>query len=477
MLGKGFWFETKNGNRYYYDDLTGYVSPETKSCGKKRAGSAGMFAVTSCAVTDTWHKEQPSVEGSCVNLIEQYLKTEGYKQLVLIITEDCNLRCRYCVYSGNYAYERVHRQLSMTWDVAREAIEWYIRKCLEVKAANPRKIPAVSFYGGEPLMHSSMIRRIITHARKLYSGEIVFNLTTNGTMLTENIVDFLVNNGIALTVTLNGPQSEHDRLRVFPDGSGTFHVVLKNLLMVREKYPKYYMEKCNLIVDYDWGTDLGAVAGFFEEQTGILKVGRVGMISPSFTKWYEQYSSDKKRAFVVLLEDLKDAYIADILKGKNVSEFLAHLFAEDYENIIDRPYGNVVRSSLLPYTGACVPGEKIAVDPTGGLHCCEKMNYYFPIGNIALGLDLERIIGVVETYRRELYPACVDCSITRLCMICYAVVAGAGKFEKSPQDLCHVLRSGIEEKFAELWSLFEANAKESAFLRVASKRHSDFCVQ
>ena len=65
-------------------------------------------------------------------------------------------------------------------------------------------------------------------------------MTTNATLLTDEIVDFLYENGVSLTISLDGPQNVQDNSRVFAEsGKGTFEVIMGKLDHIKEKYPGY----------------------------------------------------------------------------------------------------------------------------------------------------------------------------------------------------------------------------------------------
>ncbi len=42
------------------------------------------------------------------------------RKLLLEVSEDCNLRCRYCVYSGKFLDRRAHSNRLMSWDMAKK---------------------------------------------------------------------------------------------------------------------------------------------------------------------------------------------------------------------------------------------------------------------------------------------------------------------------------------------------------------------
>ena len=54
-------------------------------------------------------------------------------------------------------------------------------------------------------------------------------LTTNGLLLNDANIKFLAENEIGLAISIDGPQKEHDRLRVKIDGSGSFEQIANNI--------------------------------------------------------------------------------------------------------------------------------------------------------------------------------------------------------------------------------------------------------
>lgn len=61
----------------------------------------------------------------------------------------------------------------------------------------------ISFYGGEPLLEMKLIHEIIAYANKVFKGKnIRYNMTTNATLLNDEIVKFLYENDISITISL-----------------------------------------------------------------------------------------------------------------------------------------------------------------------------------------------------------------------------------------------------------------------------------
>lgn len=92
------------------------------------------------------------------------------------LTDDCNLRCRYCKFGGTYKGIQVHSKRSMSYEVIYEGIS------LIKKYYKNKEILNIAFYGGEPLMEFAKIQYIVKKIRSLYNN-VGFSFTTNGVLL------------------------------------------------------------------------------------------------------------------------------------------------------------------------------------------------------------------------------------------------------------------------------------------------------
>lgn len=128
------------------------------------------------------------IKHAAADQIEDYMKNNVH-QLILQVTQNCNLRCKYCVYSGSYV-NRVHTKKRMSIETAKKAVDFYHKHNSNLENG------LISFYGGEPLLEIKLIREIIDYSNKVFEGKKVkYNMTTNATLLTDEIVDFLYENG------------------------------------------------------------------------------------------------------------------------------------------------------------------------------------------------------------------------------------------------------------------------------------------
>jgi uncharacterized protein len=153
------------------------------------------------------------------------------QRVVLNVTNQCNLACTYCYeYSADKIAQQDGKPKYMTADIAEAAVEMLIQESASREGLH------VTFFGGETLLNFKVMRSTVEYATRRMAEmgkRIDFSLTTNATLLTEEIVDFLSAHRIGVTVSIDGDRELNDRMRVFHDGRGSYEVIapkIKNLL-------------------------------------------------------------------------------------------------------------------------------------------------------------------------------------------------------------------------------------------------------
>lgn len=487
----GFKFKTRNGNEYFYDDNTGMVFYCPEILWEilnlyKNNSKAKIFKTLSGKYLDKnlqnyynffnrWanksnafffiEDKKKSISPSEKEIV-QYLSSNGFRQLILNITDECNLRCKYCIYSGNYSYSRLHNKNKMSFDIAKMAIDYYFTMFKKVWKRNPYRKPSVCFYGGEPLLNFSLIKKIITYVKSKFpelKDILTFNISTNGTLLIEPIFDYLISNDVAIAVSLDGNKYEHDRLRVDKKGKGTFSKVMKNLQKLMNKYPNYKM--LIILSCYDWKTDIFCVKNFFNENLLNVKEGassyllKTSEIASFFTGYYNQYDETDRKTFAEKMGMLEEEYFNRAIKSKKpTKDYLDYLIGLNCNMVLfqQKPFLGA-RLTSLPYTSTCVPGEKLFVRHDGTYHMCEKINHHFPIGNVEQGLNIESIINIIALYNQQISPNCASCPIKRYCPVCYANTATQEGFLKDPPNRCESNIEYCKNRLSYIFSILEEN--------------------
>lgn len=444
MAKRGFYFKT-NKNQYFYDDITGKVHHETNNDSIKI-----LYGNTPYKETNIGEKE-----------IKNYLINMDTLQLTLIVTEDCNLRCKYCIFSGIYNNSRTHTNNYMKINIAKKAISNYLKKACESRRKNLFFTPSIGFFGGEPLLNFSVIKDSIEYAENIYNGRINYTITTNGILLDEEKIDFFVKKDIFLVISLNGNKSENDRLRVYKNNIGTFNCIMKNINIIANKYPEYFNKKVKIAATFDNGTDMFKLKDFFENNNLLKnKLAILSKVESSNTNWYDQYTDEQNNKFNSQIKKLKEDFMYKLYNNKKIDLFSKKLFALPYFNIINRCLNMEIKDMkpiIQPFSGACIPSTKVSVDYNGLLHMCEKINSKIPYGDVFDGINYTNLTSIINKYNNFLGKKCINCPIQRLCQVCYIyLIDSKGEFGFSNKNFCDNLINQQIKLFGEIYSLLES---------------------
>lgn len=389
--------------------------------------------------------------------IQEHLYKHGFQEMTLGVTEACNMRCKYCVYSEMYEFFRNPSSKHMKWKVAKSAIDLYFKYLKEGEPYNPKRRATIGFYGGEPLLNFPLIKKCVKYTKKTKNQNFrpFFTITTNGTLLNDEIIDFIIENKINLIVSIDGSKEEHNRKRILSNGEGSFDIVMKNVkkLMNRD-YPLF------AVMVYDWKTDFLNEQKFFKRKD----VPPLIFVNPvSFEpgcKYYDQFTVGDIKEFKKMLERVKKFWFKE-LKDKKREIRKASVIEIYILMKIMRMFTNAIvlnKPTFLPYTGACVPGVKMFVDCNGNIHTCEKINPYFPIGNVNTGLDFSKIRKIIEKYHEDILDHCKNCPIRNICGLCYTLFGEKGNFKLDPR-ICEDHIKATKEAFKLAYSSMEISPR------------------
>ena len=143
------------------------------------------------------------------------------------VTTACNLRCRYC-YEG-IEKEKLFLDQNKALDIIR-----YIKDNADKRKADKINI---EFHGGEPLLNFPAVRFFINSASEILAEyELSYQLTTNGTVLDDEMLDLLKEKVRHLTVSIDGDKYTHDMFRVDANENGTYDTVIRNSLKLLDAY-------------------------------------------------------------------------------------------------------------------------------------------------------------------------------------------------------------------------------------------------
>ncbi|MBR9838481.1 MAG: quinohemoprotein amine dehydrogenase maturation protein [Rhodobacteraceae bacterium] len=333
---------------------------------------------------------EPEVARSIVPVEEIPLST-----IILNVNTGCNLACTYC-YKEDLAIPSKGEK--MRFETAKASIE------LLLKQASGRDRINVVFFGGEPLSNMPLIREVVAYAepRAAELGKIVdFSLTTNATLLTEEMVDWFNAHRFALTVSMDGPKALHDVNRKTVGGKGTYDVVSQKVRMLLARYTA---RPVGVRVTLTRGvTDVIGIHDHLKYDLGFAEVG----FGPATSGPIAVFNLDQdalKRVF----EDMKAlgrSYVEAACRGENIG------FSNMHQLLTDIAQGT---KKQVP----CGAGlGMLAVDKEGDLHLCHRFvgSDQPTYGNVDRGIDVPKLARFIETAQDRTEFGCKTCRIRSIC--------------------------------------------------------------
>ncbi len=144
--------------------------------------------------------------------------------LVVNVTNQCNLSCTYCYEYGEDKIvdtENGQQPKFMSEETAQAAVDFALRE------SGTSPMAHITFFGGETLMNFPVLKSAVAYARQRATEvgkDIDFSLTTNATLLRPDVIDFLADERIGVTISIDGPQDLQDKFRVFSNGQGSYEM-------------------------------------------------------------------------------------------------------------------------------------------------------------------------------------------------------------------------------------------------------------
>lgn len=363
------------------------------------------------------------------------------KALCLHVAHDCNLRCAYCFAGkGNY---RSGKKL-MPPEVALQAVDFLVNN------SGKKKNIEIDFFGGEPALNFSVVRETVAYGNKVAARagkKLNFTITTNGTLLDADRINYINENMDNVVISLDGRQEVHDAIRQDAAGRGTYGRILGDALrLVRARKNKsYFIRGTFTAKNLDFAQDVLHLADLgFTEISVEPVVGAGGDL---------HLRREHLPEILAEYERLAEAYLQRIQAGKPF---------KFYHFNVDLYHG----PCLYKRIAACGAGtEYLAVTPEGDLYPCHQLvgQDEFCVGNLDTGIQnytLTQKFAAANIFTKE---TCRDCWAQLYCSGgCQANAYYANGDIKKPEALfCEMQRKRIEcAIMIEAWKALK-NEKEA----------------
>jgi uncharacterized protein len=231
--------------------------------------------------------------------------------ITVLLTEKCNLNCSYCYQKTKY--------LTPYKNLIDDVIKFIHENYPDVKSIN--------ITGGEPLLEISYLIDLIN---KLNNSGTNISISTNGVLITDQILEFFNDNKIKLKLSIDGLDYYHDMNRKTLKNEGTFQSIWENVLKI-----KNYYKGIKLICHITLMPKI--LAGF----TNIIKkLIEIGISNISFGIVVEDKWNDNEiKTFETILENISDLIISGILSNCDyIIDPIYSFVINSYKYLLDRNY-------------------------------------------------------------------------------------------------------------------------------------------
>lgn len=314
---------------------------------------------------------------------------------MLNVNTGCNLGCTYCYKEDLATPARGER---MSFATAARSVDLLLRQ------AERRSKVGVVFFGGEPLTNVPLIREVVEYAERRAretSKTVDFSLTTNATLLSADLIDYLDAHRFGISVSIDGPEAVHDRNRRTVGGRGTYDVVARKVRMLLQRYRS---KPIGARVTLTRGTtEVEGIHEHLRDELGFHEVGYAPVTAAEGAGY--GLSAQELIAVHEAFERLGDKYLAAALVGRNTG------FSNLHQLMTDLHEG---RRKSLP-CGAGV--GLLAVDNKGDLNLCHRFtgSDLPTFGNVESGIDTGRLGQFLGRAADRSGTDCSTCRIRNLC--------------------------------------------------------------
>lgn len=361
------------------------------------------------------------------------------RALSLAVAQKCNLGCTYC-YAQEGAFGSAPK--NMPYETAKASIDLLLSETQSDQRIN------LAFLGGEPLINREVLRQATEYAwsKAMVRGQAIgFSITTNGTLVESGDVDFFEQYGFSVTISVDGPASQHDRLRPFKSGRGSYERVLERVrpLLKAKKRMQVSARVTVTPANLELRRTLDELLGIGFESVGFSPM----LASPSARDELDD-------------DGFQKMLTAMIECGEEFERCAAHGRPYAFSNLITA-LREIHRGSCRPYPCGAGAGY-LGVSADGKLAACHRFvgDEVGGMGSVAGGIDSSRKAAWLEQRHIHRQIECRSCWARYLCGGgCYHEVSARGR------PACDYIRGWLHYAMQAYIRLSSAGLFESSVAR------------
>lgn len=329
-------------------------------------------------------------------------RESNVKNITFVVTEDCNLVCKYCYITGKNTKNK------MSFETAKKAVDYILSHQDEF----PEESVIWEFIGGEPFLEIELIDKISDYIKtEMYRlqhrwfNNFRFNFSTNGLLYgTPQVQQYIAKNrhNLSVGISVDGNKLKHDQQRIKPDGTGSFDEIMQNVPLWLEQFPVASTKATFASADLYLLKD--SVIALYE--MGITNI-------PANVVFENDWQEGDDLIFEQQLRDLAD-YIID---NKLWNKFNCTFFAETIGSTLNE------EDRKKNWCGA---GKMLAIDYQGKFYPCIRFVGYslnhregYVVGDVENGYDIDKLRPfAVLNLEKQSSDECLQCQVATGCAWC-----------------------------------------------------------
>ena len=346
------------------------------------------------------------------------------RQLTFEVTDDCNLKCKYCGYGEMYCGYDERAAKYMNFKDIKPLIDYLCAHWNSSKPDSSEPVIYFSFYGGEPLLNMKFITQVVDYISKLsLKRKILYSMTTNA-MLLDRYMDYVVEKDFHLLISLDGNKENHS-YRVDKFGTNSFERVIRNIEKLKVNYPTFFRNNVNFNSVLHNRSSVQSIYEFiskrFDKIPTISELNNSGIRSDKI----EEFNQTYRNKFESLHESENYEKISKELFMNEPDTHELLIYLHQYSGNVFKDYidlfVNPNEINCTP-TGTCTPfSKKMFVTVNGKILQCERIDHCFVLGHVsekALNLNLDKIVSIFNDYLEKMQHKCSACYRKQSCTQC-----------------------------------------------------------